>query len=220
MSRGTVADHPVSRPLADLLPSIYHDGEFVRGFTGGLDVVLAPAIAVLDCLHAYVDPGVAPADFVAWLGGWVGAGLDEDWSLDRQRRFVATATELYAERGTVAGLRREIELYTDGTVAIADPGQVWTSSLPTGTSTRDERRPSTRTVQVTVDVPDGSSVNWAALQALIRDAVPAHLPVEVELRETGVVQHLDVPPAPAPSATALPPPTPADDDHDERSHPT
>ena len=37
---------------------------------------------------------------------------------------------------------------------------------------------------MTVDVTNATDVNWPALQVLIRDAVPAHLPVEIELRET------------------------------------
>jgi hypothetical protein len=39
-------------------------------------------------------------------------------------------------------------------------------------------------VRVTVDVTNATEVNWPALQVLVRDAVPAHLPVEIELRET------------------------------------
>jgi phage tail-like protein len=184
VSRGTVTGLPVPRPIIELLPSIYQDGMFLRGFTGGLDQVWATATTTLDSLHAYLDPALAPADFVAWLGSWVGTTLDEDWPLDRRRQFVAHAVNLYAKRGTVEGLVDEIELYTGGSASLEDPGRVWTSRLPTGDAERQQRRSADRTVRLVVDVADGSKVNWPALQAVVRDAVPAHLPVEIELRET------------------------------------
>ncbi len=183
-SRGTVTGLPVSRPIVENLPSIYHDGMFVREFTSGLDEVVAPIVSVLDCLDAYVDPELAPADFVEWLGGWVGTTLDEDWTLERRRLFLANAVAVYATRGTRHGLEDELELYTGGTSTVADPGRVWTSSLPTDSTTRQGRQTEDRTVRVTVDVTDAAGVNWPALQAMVRAAVPAHLPVEIELRET------------------------------------
>jgi phage tail-like protein len=181
--RGTAPGLPVAQPIVSQLPGIYQDGMFIRAFTGGLDEVLAPAVATLDCLHAYVDPMVAPADFVAWLGGWVGVALDEDWPLERRRQFVAAAADLYARRGTSHALADEVSIYSGGLAAVADPGGVFTSKAPTTAEARAARRQDNRTVQVTVDVPTGTSVNWAGLQELIRDAVPAHLPVEIELRE-------------------------------------
>lgn len=181
--RGTTAGVPVTHPLIDQLPSLYHDDSFLGQFTAGLDSVLAPIVATLDCLDAYVDPWVAPGDFVGWLAEWVGLRLEEDWSLDRRRQLVARAADLFAVRGTAAGLREEVELYTSGTAVIEDPGRVWTTRVPTGDAERAERRSVDRTARITVDVPDASSVNWPALQALIRDAVPAHLAVEIELRE-------------------------------------
>lgn len=228
MSRGTTTGLPITRPLIDMLPSIYQDGLFLRGFTGGLDTVLAPAVGVLDNLHAYIDPSVAPPDFVAWLGTWVGTTLDEDWPIERKRSFVAWAADLYARRGTAHGLRDEIALYTDGEVTVDDPGRVWTSTLPTGDDERRSRRQSDRTVRVTVDVHDGGAVNWPGLQQLVREAVPAHLPVEIELRETGAVVHEPAAPPPlAPRADPLPPPPATDlappavgDDPDTGSDPS
>jgi len=186
VSRGTAPALPVIRPLIRELPSIYQDGMFLERFTAGLDAVLAPSVASIDCLHAYIDPSVAPADFVAWLGGWVGARLEEDWTLERRRAFVANAVRIFAMRGTARGLIEEIELYSGGRVDITDPGAVWTSATPTGDDARAERRNDDRTVRVVVDVPDSTTVNWAALRVMVRDAVPAHLPVEIELREISV----------------------------------
>lgn len=181
--RGTAPGLPVAQPIVNQLPGIYQDGMFIRAFTGGLDEVLAPVVATLDCLHAYVDPMVAPADFVSWLGGWVGVALEEDWPLERRRRFVAAAADLYARRGTSHALADEVAIYTGGVATVADSGGVFTSLAPTSAEARAARRQADRAVRVTVDVPTGTSINWAGLQELIRDAAPAHLPVGIELRE-------------------------------------
>jgi phage tail-like protein len=181
--RKAVRGLPIGNPIVDQLPGIYQDGMFIRQFTAGLDEVLAPTVTTLDSLHAYVDPDLAPPDFVGWLGGWVGVTLQEDWPIDRRRAFVAAAADLYARRGTAHGVRDEVAIYSGGAVQVSDPGGVYTSRTPTTAKARGNRRKSDRTVQVTVDVSAGVGVNWAGLQELIRDAVPAHLPVEIELRE-------------------------------------
>lgn len=184
MSRGTATGLPVARPIVQELPAIYQDHAFLDGFTAGLDTVLAPAVSVIDCLHAYIDPANTPDDFLGWLGEWVGLRLEEDWSTPRRRRLVAEAAEMFAVRGTVAALGREIELYTDGVAHIDDPGSTNTSAVP-GASYHSVEHDSDRTVRVVVDVERGDDVNWNGLQALIRNAIPAHLPVDIELRETG-----------------------------------
>lgn len=183
MSRGTNTVVPVTQPIIDTLPSIYRDVEFLRGFTGGLDDVWSSVFVTLDCLHAYVDPALTPDDFLAWLGGWVGTDLDEDWTTPRRRDFIARAAGLYAGRGNTRSLAAEVSLYTGGHVEVTDPGSVTTSRLPVGRDGADSG--TDRTVRVVVDVEDAARVNWPALQAVVRSAVPAHLPVEIELRETG-----------------------------------
>lgn len=183
--RRTTLDVPVTQPMIRALPAIYQDGAFLERFTAGLDAVLAPVLATLDCLHAYVDPHSAPDDFVAWLGAWVGVDIGEDWTSTRSRRLVAAAADLFARRGTASGLSDEIRLYTGGRASIGDPGQVWTSSVPTSDDVRAQRRNADRSVRVVVDVADAASVNWPALQELVRAAVPAHLPVAIELRHAG-----------------------------------
>jgi phage tail-like protein len=209
-ARGTTVGLPVTQPLIEKLPALYQEGGFLEQFTSGLDVVLAPVFATLDCLDAYIDPEVSPEDFLGWLGDWVGLRLDEDWTVERRRRLVAAAATLFAARGTAHGLSDEIELYTGGAAEINDPGRVWTSTLPTGEDERRSRRTADRTVRVTVDVTNATEVNWPALQVLVRDAVPAHLPVEIELRETSTPtrrkKRKDVTPAAESEGGDLPPP--------------
>ena len=90
MTRGTIDGLHSAVPIVSLLPGIYQDDLFTQEFTGGLDDVLAPVFTTLDCLDTYVDPWLAPEDFLEWLAGWVGVVIDEGWPLDRSRAFIAS----------------------------------------------------------------------------------------------------------------------------------
>ena len=101
--RGMIAGLPSPHPLGASLPALYQEDAFAQRLTGALDEVLAPIFSSLDTLHAYLDPALAPDDFLEWLAGWVGVTLDETWPIERRRQLVADATQLYRSRGTVAG---------------------------------------------------------------------------------------------------------------------
>ena len=59
-------------PLGATLPALYLDDVFAQNLCASLDEVLAPAISVLDCFPAYLDPRTAPPDMVDWLASWTG----------------------------------------------------------------------------------------------------------------------------------------------------
>jgi phage tail-like protein len=178
VSRGTVPGLATPYRLADFLPAVYQeDDPFVVRFTSGLDEVLAPILATLDCLDAYVDPSVAPEDFLEWLAGWVGAILDENAPLPLRRAAVARAAELHRGRGTVAGLRTSLELLTGGEVRVADSGGVSWSRHPGGETPGD---PAPR-VSISVVVPAGTTVSAGAVQAVVAAAKPAHVEHNVEV---------------------------------------
>lgn len=133
MARGLVRDLPSAAPLTSTLPAVFQEDDFAQRFTSALDEVLAPVFSTLDNLHAYVDPDLVPSDFLWWLAGWVGITLDENWSQERQRAFVAQAAEIFAKRGTARGLAAEVELYTGALPEITENGAVGWSAHPDGT---------------------------------------------------------------------------------------
>jgi phage tail-like protein len=186
MSRGTVDGLPSAHPLADLLPGVYLEDDLARGLTRGLDTVLAPVFLTLDCLDAYVAPGLAPEDFLPWLASWVGTSLVESWPVERKRRVVAAAVAQYRDRGTRAGLRSHLELLTDGEVEIHDSGGTLWSDDPDV----DPPGNPTPSLRVVVRVDDPSALDQEWLRAAVRDARPAHLPFTVE-----VTGHGSYPPA-------------------------
>jgi phage tail-like protein len=165
--RGTVTGLRMPYPIETLLPSVLQEDFFTQRLTAGLDEVLAPAVSTLDCLEAYLSPLLAPEDFLDWLSSWFSEMVDETWPPERRRQFVTHAAELFRTRGTVAGLRRELELCTDGRVEVSDSGGVTWSIKP------EAQLPGDPVPQLTVRVE--SDADEAGLDAIIRAAKPAHV---------------------------------------------
>jgi phage tail-like protein len=179
-------------PLAELLPGVYRESfideqrrtareSFGSRFLAAFDDVLAPVLATLDNLEAYLDPGTTPEDFLTWLGTWVAAPVDQAWGIDRRRDFVARAAELYRRRGTAAGLREHVAIHTGGTVEIIENGaSTWSAKA-------DGKLPGSPepVVVVRVTVDDPSSIDAQRLDALVRASKPAHVVHRVEVIGTG-----------------------------------
>jgi phage tail-like protein len=183
--RGTVLGLGTPYPLASLLPAVYQEEDpFIGRFTAGLDDVLATVIATLDCLDAYVDPMVAPEDFLAWIAGWVGVTVNENAPVELHRASVAQAAELHRLRGTLAGLRTSLELLTGGEVEVADSGGTTVSNRP-GATAPGNPSPWLR-VRVTVPTETAWSADalLAAVESAVQAAKPAHVQhiVEVQTR--------------------------------------
>jgi len=179
--RGTLASNDLAspHPLAGLLPGLFQDDDLVLRFTDALDTVLAPVLGVLDSGDAYVDPRLAPLDFVTWLAQWVGAELDASWPEDRQRALVARAAELYAWRGTVRGLSTLVEITTGVVPEIEETGGVtWTGSAPPAGQLPGS---AAAAIVVRVRVPRGETVDPARLDRMVAAAKPAHVSHRVEV---------------------------------------
>jgi phage tail-like protein len=175
--RTELAGLPSPHPIGERLPAVYAEDTFVQNFTAALDEVLAPVFVTLDCFSSYLDPGLAPADFIDWLATWVALQVDEDWSQARRRELVANAVELHRWRGTCRGLAAHVRLLTGGDVQVIDSGRCAASNQP------DAPLPGNPVprVQIRVRVPDPTAVDRPLLLAAIADAVPAHVRVDLEI---------------------------------------
>ena len=175
--RGLIRRLDSPRPLIESLPGLFQQDQFARRFVSTFDDALAPVISTLDNLTAYFDPWLAPEDFLEWLGTWVGITLDETWPLERRRRMVAEAYELYRMRGTLKGLRAHIEIFTGGTVEVIDTGGV-ASSQAAGAPFPGSPN---FALLIRVQVDDPKTVSVPRLEALVSAAKPAHLTHRVQL---------------------------------------
>src|SRR2546427_57931 len=120
--RGLVRALISPHPLGDALPALFQEDGFTQRFMSAFDAALAPVFATLDNLPTYFDPWLTPPDFLEWLGSWFGLALDDSWSVERRRAVLAGAFEFYRLRGTVKGVKAQIETLTGGTAEIIDTG--------------------------------------------------------------------------------------------------
>jgi phage tail-like protein len=181
--RGLVRALSSPHPLGDALPALFQEDGFTQRFMSAFDSSLAPIFATLDNLTAYLDPWLAPPDFLEWLGSWFGLVLDEAWSVDRRRAVLANAFEFYRMRGTVKGLKAQVETLTGGTAEIIDTGGVATSTKA------GEALPGSPNfaLMVRVAVDDPSTINASRLDALVAAAKPAHVTHKVQVVKRGKV---------------------------------
>jgi phage tail-like protein len=175
--RGTPPGLASPHPIGEQLPGLYRDDAFTQRFTAAFDEVLAGVIQVLDCFPAYLDPALAPEDFLEWIGSWVGAAPDETWPLERRRAFVASATELFRVRGTAAGLAAHVAVFTGGEVEISEPGAAG-GSRDAGAAAPAGASPD---LLIRVRVQDPRGVPAARLEALVAASKPAHVPHRIEI---------------------------------------
>lgn len=177
--RGMVPDLPSSAPLAPRLPAVLQEDAFLQHFLLGFDESLAPVLATLDGLNSYVDPQLAPEDFLAWLAGWVGMELDETWPLARRRQAVMNAAALHRLRGTVRGVAEAVRIGVRGvdSVTVRDSGG---SAYSTTSGAALPGSASPRMV-VTVVPRTGGAVDLRRLDAIVAGAKPAHVPHVVEV---------------------------------------
>lgn len=175
--RGTVPGLGIAYSLATMMPAYLQEDGFAVRLTEGLDDVIAPAVAVLDCLEAYVDPRLTPADFLAWLAGWVATPLDDTWDDRRRRLQVLAATAMHRDRGTLAGLRAVLEMATGGDVVVRERGGVTWSRAPSD----DSADPGPAQLEITVAVDDPGAVRTRTLEELVQATKPAHVPHSIQV---------------------------------------
>ena len=181
--RGLVPELLTPHPLGPTLPALFQEDSFSWRLCEGLDEVLTPIMVDLDCLDAYLDPGLAPPDFLEWLAGWVGLSLDQNWSDAQRRALVGEAGELYRWQGTARGIAEHIRLYTGVDPEVDDTGGVSWSAAPLGAL---PGQPGAQVV-VRVAVVDPGEVDVSHLDAIVAAAKPAHVAHRVEVIAVGAV---------------------------------
>jgi phage tail-like protein len=184
--RGITPQVPTPRPLIDTLPGLYQDDPVTRAWTAALDDLIAPVFLTLDSFPAYLDPRLAPEDFVPWLASWVGITLDPSWPLGQRRAAIAGAAELYRWRGTARGVTEAVELATGVTPELSESGTTTWSNRPTvghvsAEPTGDGPPPPAPHQLVRLRVPAGTAPDLNAVRRAVDLAAPAHVPTTVEV---------------------------------------
>ncbi len=115
--RAVRAWYPRFSYLERYLPAVYREdadsASFLDRFLAnveGLWTTLEGAVAGAERL---LDSRTAPAEYLEWLAGWLGATLDPDFDEARRRLLIEHAELLFRWRGTPAGLLAMIRLTID-----------------------------------------------------------------------------------------------------------
>ncbi|MCI0440553.1 MAG: phage tail protein I [Chloroflexi bacterium] len=157
------------------LPGIYSESDFMGRFLMIFESVMRPIEAMVDNIAYYFDPDTAPEELLPWLASWVNLVLDESWPIERRRRLVKSAVQLFQWRGTRRGLREYLRVYagvepkiveeSGGTPLCKEARLGWNTVL--GSKTH-------HSFTVLLEVEDPSSLNIAHLKAIIEAEKPAH----------------------------------------------
>ena len=99
------------------LPAIYQRSDatgrnFVRDLLWLVQHLFGSIESQLDSIHRYCDSYETREDFLPWLAAWSAMVLETDWPVNKKRRLIKKAMELYRWRGTVKGLKLFIALFT------------------------------------------------------------------------------------------------------------
>ena len=175
--RGMIEGLETPHPIGLELPGLFHDDDFSQRFTAALDEVIAPIFLTLDAIEAYVDPWLAPDDFLTWLSDWLGIPIEEDLPEAQRRMLVARAATLYGWAGTARGIADLVEAYTGIRPEVEDTGGVSWSSTPEGDLPGNDQ------FGVTVRIPtsDPSAIDTARVERLLAGFVPASVVATVEV---------------------------------------
>lgn len=96
----------------DFVPALYREVDFIGRFLKIFEQAFEPIVQSLDLMWAHLNPLTAPQALLPFLAQWVGWKMEPGLSLDRQRRLIRQAVELYRWRGTRRGLRLYLHWYT------------------------------------------------------------------------------------------------------------
>ncbi len=117
-----------SHGLLDQLPRIYREdpvaASSLRRYLAMVDGQLRDLEWRAVQRDRLLEPSGAPAELLPWLASLIGLSLDGRWSERARRTLLTEAIWLLRTRGTLAGLRRVLEIYTEAPVTILEAFRV------------------------------------------------------------------------------------------------
>jgi phage tail-like protein len=123
----------VSSALCQAIPAVYQEDPLFMLLCAAFDDLMAPLVTAVDCFDAYLDPYLAPADFLPWLAALVGYQGPVRQGTSDERARIASAARDHTRRGTALGVR-EAAARAAGVpleqVELDDPGGTRWSTVP------------------------------------------------------------------------------------------
>lgn len=108
--RGLISDEEpgvlgIASALRQAIPAVYQEDPLFMLLCAAFDDLVAPLVTAVDCFDAYLDPYLAPADFLPWLADLVGYQGPVRQGSEAERARIASAVWDHARRGTPLGVR-------------------------------------------------------------------------------------------------------------------
>ncbi|RKN75965.1 phage tail protein [Paenibacillus ginsengarvi] len=98
------------------LPPIYQEdpdgGGFLERFLAIFGTFFAEMEERIAGVSSNFDPDSVTGAYLRWLGGWLALDIADSWEEPNLRELMKQAPELYKMRGTRAGLKRMLHIYT------------------------------------------------------------------------------------------------------------
>jgi phage tail-like protein len=102
------------RTSLDWLPAVYRENpeseDFTERFLANFDASIGDVDAAITRFPALLEPGSVPSVVLPWLGSFLGVVFDPTWSVTLQQNILKVLPQLYAQRGTIAGLTAAIKV--------------------------------------------------------------------------------------------------------------
>ncbi len=127
-SHPSIAKVEVRYPRISLLrylPPVYQEdpvsAAFLERFLALFETVFQDVDATISDLHEYFDSATTPPEFLPWLASWLSLPLDDGLPEERKRRLISAAPSFLRSKGTPAGIRNFLGLYTGAAVDVREP---------------------------------------------------------------------------------------------------
>lgn len=106
------------------LPAVYQEDprrkDFLERFLSLFESMSLDVEEKITHITKNFDVDASEKDFLDWLSSWLAVMVDENWPESKKRTLLKEAFDLYKSRGTQKTLRRVIEIFTGGEVAIIE----------------------------------------------------------------------------------------------------